>query len=99
MKASEKLREILQLCYSMFEFYSDPFVVIFFCIDNSCFLFFTVLAWREKFANLVLGERSTSCLTLNLLNFLNGTIHLPFLELLSFLGTSRSELEGGQPTV
>ena len=39
-------------------------------------------------------------LTLNLLNFLNGIINLPFLELsIIILGISRLKVEDGQPTV
>ena len=43
---------------------------------------------------------SSIMLTLNLLYFLNGITHLPFLELsITILGISRLGLEAGQPTV
>ena len=50
-----------------------------------------------------MGTRTYSTLTLNLLNFLNGIIHLPFLELsiINFrvIKMRFRELEDGEPTV
>ena len=46
------------------------------------------------------GVKDTNALTLNMPNFINGIIHLPFLaQFILILGVSRLGLEVGQTTV